>query len=194
MGIQESGELSHGSNHYIARVTYRHCAAFSLPQDELATDPEMHGTMLTPVILGADKTTVSVMTGHQQFHPLYMSLGNIHNEMRRAHRDAVIPIAFLAIPKRESYCFLPPYPTSSSPVSPVGREKAMDEYRVFVKELYHTALAQILSPLRPGMTTPHIMRCPDGHFRRAVFELGPFIADYPEQVCLAGVVSGWCPK
>ena len=65
---------------------------------------------------------------------------------------------------------------------------------MFVKELYHTALAQILSPLRPGMTTPHVMQCPDGHFRRAVFELGPFIADYPEQVCLAGIVSGWCPK
>lgn len=56
--------------------------------------------MLTTVILGADKTTVSVATGHQEYHPLYMSLGNIHNHMRRAHRDAVIPIAFLAIPKR----------------------------------------------------------------------------------------------
>ncbi|KAI1786865.1 hypothetical protein LXA43DRAFT_897215 [Ganoderma leucocontextum] len=141
----------------------------------LAADPQMHGAMLTPVILGADKTTVSVMTGHQQYHPLYMSLGNIHNEMRHAHRDTVIPIAFLAIPK-------------------LGREKSTDEYRVFVKELYHAALAQILSPLRPGMTTPHVMRCPDGHLRRAVFELGPFIADYPEQVCLAGIVSGWCPK
>lgn len=44
------------------------------------------------------------------------------------------------------------------------------------------------------MTEPHIMRCPDGHYRRSLFELGPFIADYPEQVCLAGIVSGWCPK
>lgn len=58
--------------------------------------------MLTPVILGADKTTVSVATGHQEFHPVYMSLGNISNEMRRAHRDALIPIAFLSIPKRTS--------------------------------------------------------------------------------------------
>ena len=61
----------------------------------------MHGTMFTPVVLGADKTTVSVMTGHQQYHPVYMSLGNVHNEMRRAHHDAVVPLAFLAIPKRE---------------------------------------------------------------------------------------------
>lgn len=55
--------------------------------------------MLTPIILGADKTTVSVATGNQEFHPLYMSLGNIHNDMRRAHRESVVPIAFLAIPK-----------------------------------------------------------------------------------------------
>ena len=79
-------------------------------------------------------------------------------------------------------------------VHAVGREKSTDEYRLFVKQLYHTALAQILMPLRPGMPTPHVMQCPDGHFRRAVFELGPLIADYPEQVCLAGVVYGWCPK
>ena len=55
--------------------------------------------MLTPIVLGADKTTVSVATGNQEFHPLYVSLGNVHNDMRRAHRDAVIPLAFLPIPK-----------------------------------------------------------------------------------------------
>ena len=75
-----------------------------------------------------------------------------------------------------------------------GRGGTTDDYRSFVKELYHKSLAHILSPLRPGMTTPHVMRCPDGHFRRALFELGPVIADYPEQVYLSGVVSGWCPK
>lgn len=52
-----------------------------------------------PIILGADKTTVSVATGHQEFHPVYMSVGNIHNNMRRAHGDGVIPLAFLSIPK-----------------------------------------------------------------------------------------------
>lgn len=154
----------------------------------------MHGAMLTPVVLSADKTTVSVMTGHQQYHLLCMSLGNIHNKMRCAHRDTVIPIAFLAIPKHKWYGFSPTYTAASSCASPVGHKKATDEYRAFVKELYHTALAQILSPLWPGMTTPHVMHCPDGHFCRAVFELGPFIADYPEQVCLASIVSGWCPK
>ena len=69
-----------------------------------------------------------------------------------------------------------------------------EAFRVFKKKLYHASLVQILEPLRPGMTTPQVLRCPDGHFRRAIFSLGPFIADYPEQVYLSGIVSGWCPK
>ncbi|KAL7279950.1 hypothetical protein ACG7TL_006361 [Trametes sanguinea] len=145
--------------------------------DTIITEhPELEGTMLTPIILGADKTTCSVATGHQSFHPVYISLGNIHNEMRRAHRDAVVPLAFLPIPT-------------------CAREHENDEeFRIFRKQVYHAALAQILAPLRPGMTVPHVMRCPDGHFRRAIFELGPFIADYPEQVYLSGALQGWCPK
>ena len=39
-----------------------------------------------------------------------------------------------------------------------------------------------------------MVKCPDGNFRRAVFGLGPYIADYPEQVWLAGIVSNWCAK
>lgn len=44
------------------------------------------------------------------------------------------------------------------------------------------------------MTTPEVVKCPDGHFRRAIYGLGPYIADYPEQVWLAAIVQGWCPK
>ena len=38
------------------------------------------------------------------------------------------------------------------------------------------------------------MKCPDGHYHRIIFSLGPYIADYPEQVWLTGIVQGWCPK
>jgi hypothetical protein len=40
-----------------------------------------------------------VGTGDVGYHPLYMSIGNVHNNLRRGHRNAVVPIAFLAIPK-----------------------------------------------------------------------------------------------
>lgn len=55
--------------------------------------------MFVPVILGSDKTTVSVATGQTEYYPLYASLGNVHNSVRRAHKNAVSVIGFLAIPK-----------------------------------------------------------------------------------------------
>lgn len=67
-------------------------------------------------------------------------------------------------------------------------------FRKFRRQLYHSSISAILRTLTPGMTTPVIRRCPDGHFRRVIYDLGPFIADYPEQVLLAGIVQNWCPK
>jgi hypothetical protein len=49
-------------------------------------------------------------------------------------------------------------------------------------------------PLKRWMTEARITKCGDGHFRRVVYGLGPYIADYPEQCVLACVVSGWCPR
>jgi hypothetical protein len=55
--------------------------------------------MFVPIILGSDKTTVSVATGHNEYYPLYLSIGNVYNSIRRAHNHAVALISFLAIPK-----------------------------------------------------------------------------------------------
>ena len=44
------------------------------------------------------------------------------------------------------------------------------------------------------MATPRVTRCGDGHYRRIVYCLGPYIADYPEQALLACIVQGWCPR
>ena len=42
------------------------------------------------------------------------------------------------------------------------------------------------------MKTPRITRCCDGRFRRVIYGVGPYIADYPEQALLACIVQGWC--
>jgi hypothetical protein len=55
--------------------------------------------MFAPVILGSDKTTVSVATGQNDYYPLYASIGNAQNHVRHAHRNALAIIGFLAIPK-----------------------------------------------------------------------------------------------
>ena len=33
----------------------------------------------------------------------------------------------------------------------------------FRRQLFHSSLEEILEPLRTGMTTPEVTRCPDGH-------------------------------
>ena len=68
-------------------------------QDKIADDPATHGGTFVPIILGSDKTTVSVATGQNDYWPVYLSIGNIHNNIRRAHRKGVELLAFLAIPK-----------------------------------------------------------------------------------------------
>ncbi|EPQ59998.1 hypothetical protein GLOTRDRAFT_101899 [Gloeophyllum trabeum ATCC 11539] len=134
------------------------------------------GATFVPIILGSDKTTVSVATGQNEYYPLYMSIGNIHNNVRRAHRDGVVLIGFLAIAKTD-------------------RQYANDnKFRKFRRQLFHSSLSTILQPLPNGMTVPEIMRYPDGHFRCTIFGLGPYIADYPEQALLACIVNNWCPK
>ena len=44
------------------------------------------------------------------------------------------------------------------------------------------------------MTTPEIVKYGDGRFRRTIYGLGPYIADYKEQVLLACIVRGWCAQ
>lgn len=74
-----------------------------------------------------------------------------------------------------------------------GHDKSR-AFRVFKRQLYHSSVAAILRPLLPGMTAPVIRRCPDGHFRRVIYDLVAFIADYPKQILLTGIIQGWCPK
>jgi hypothetical protein len=68
-------------------------------QDTVTADQHTWGSMLVPIILGVDKTTVSVATGNTKYHPVYILPGNIHSSMRCAHCDPVVPVVFLAIPK-----------------------------------------------------------------------------------------------
>ncbi|KAG0693018.1 hypothetical protein DFH29DRAFT_992452 [Suillus ampliporus] len=144
--------------------------------DEIAKDPCSHGATFIPIILGSDKMTVSVATGQNDYYPLYASIGNVHNNVRRAHRNAVAIVGFLAIPK-------------------MTKKYAEDpHFRKFKKQLFHSSLSKILSSLKPAMSVPEVVRFRDGHFRRVIYGLGPYIADYPEQSVLACVVYNWCAK
>jgi hypothetical protein len=62
-------------------------------------DPATHRSFFVPVIGGSDKTTVSVSTGYQEFHPVYVSAANISNVARRTHGNGILPAAILPILK-----------------------------------------------------------------------------------------------
>jgi hypothetical protein len=149
--------------------------------------------MFVPIILGSDKTTVSVGTGHTEYYPIYGSIGNIHNNVRRAHRNGVVLLGFLAIPKSKLTFSVT---LIHQPYIYIADKRYSGDvsFRKFRHQLFHKSLATILESLKAGMTTPEVMCCPDGHFRRVIFGLGPYIADYPEQALLACIVQGWCPK
>ena len=48
--------------------------------------------------------TVSVATGQNDYYPLYLSIGNVHNSVRCAHHNALVLIGFLAQPKSTLTC------------------------------------------------------------------------------------------
>jgi Plavaka transposase len=72
-------------------------------QDEIVGDVSNHGTMFVPIVAGSDKTTVLVAIGHQEYHPVYMSPGNLTNIAWHSHRNTLLPVAFLPIPKSTNY-------------------------------------------------------------------------------------------
>lgn len=63
------------------------------------TSNDAHGAFFVPIILGSDKTTVSVATGNNEYWPVYLSIGNLHNSTRRTHRNGLVVIGFLSTPK-----------------------------------------------------------------------------------------------
>jgi Plavaka transposase len=163
-------------------------------QDQIAEKPETHGSMFVPIILGSDKTTVSVAMGQNEYYPLYMSIGNVHNSVRRAHRNALMLVAFLAIPKSASSSVYYHLHKLISDASANKKHSNTTEFRNFKRQLFHTSITQIFHNLGPYMNSPEVTRCPDGHYRRIIYGLGPYIADYPEQVLLTCIVQGWCAR
>ncbi|KAK7029506.1 hypothetical protein VNI00_014539 [Paramarasmius palmivorus] len=144
--------------------------------DEIAKLPGTEGSMLCATVAGSDKTTVSVATGQNDYYPGYLSNGNLTNNARRSHRGGVSLFMFLAIPKTDR------------------RYQDSAEFRRFRRYLFHQSLRYVFESLRPYMTRPDIVRLADGYYRRVIYSIGPYIGDYPEQVLLACIVQGWCPR
>ncbi|KAI9430611.1 hypothetical protein H4582DRAFT_2113755 [Lactarius indigo] len=80
-------------------------------------------------------------------------------------------------------------PSVGPSVMEVMPDHWLDKTTMFCWQLYHSCLELVFAPLKPYMTEPKVMKCPDGHFCHVIFGLGPYIADYPEQVWLAASLT-----
>jgi hypothetical protein len=64
------------------------------------------------------------------------------------------------------------------------------EFHNFQCHLFHASLQAALEPLHDAMTKSEVTLCTDRHYRRVIYGVGPYIADYPEQVLLSCIVQG----
>ena len=81
------------------------------------------------------------------------------------------------------------------PYIPATKEHpATPAFRKFRHQLFHRSLSKILDRLKPFMSTWKVKKFADDYFRWVVYSLGPYIADYEEQVLLSCIVRNWCPK
>lgn len=73
-------------------------------------------------------------------------------------------------------------------------EADSETFRTFRRQLIHNSLTVILECFGEHMEVPEVVVTPDNHYRRAIYGIGPYIADYQEQVLIAAVVSNWCVR
>ncbi|KAI9436911.1 hypothetical protein H4582DRAFT_2111949 [Lactarius indigo] len=106
--------------------------------DEITKDPSTHGSTFVLIILGSDKTVVSVATGHTEYWPLYLSIGNVCNSLHQAHKGAVTVIGFLSI------------------LTAKKKHVASLEFHKFKCKLFHSSITKILQPLHAAMMIPEL--------------------------------------
>jgi hypothetical protein len=167
------------------------CIEYSF-QDILTTDPDTLGVTFVPIILGSDKTMVSVSTGNNEYYLLYLSIGNVHNNVHRAYWDVLCLVGFLAIPKSKS---LTPFHTVTNlNLAATNKHKETEEFHDLRRQIFHSSLAKILKTFKKPMLKPEVTCFGNGHYRRILYGLGPYIADYEEHVLLTSIVRNWCPR
>lgn len=175
-------------------MSYSFCDHIYVVQEVIAKDLDMHGATFAPIVLGSDKTTVSVGTGNTEYYPLYISLGNVHNNVHCSYGDAVSILAFLSILKSKYLLSTCSEACSDHHHIADAVHKDHVDFHHFHCQLFHSSLAAILHPVRDAMIKLQVTQCADGYFHCIIYGLGPYIADYPEQALLACVVQGWCTQ
>jgi len=127
------------------------------------------GATIVPVICASNKTHLTNFSGDKHACLLYLSIADIHKDIRRTpKKGAWILVGLICGP-------------------PKGAKKS--------DEAWHSAVGMVLSPLRnPDLTGPGLKwDCADGFQRQCYPLLAAWVRDYPEQVMVTQVSYGSCP-
>jgi len=63
-----------------------------IQDDIFASDPTTEGSMLCPIILGSDKTTVTMATGHVEYHPFYLSICRGRSPLHLRFKELLVQV------------------------------------------------------------------------------------------------------
>lgn len=125
-------------------------------------------------MLASDKTNLSVGTGNRKAHPLYLSIGNIHSDVRnKASYHAFILIALLPIAEFQH--------PDTEVRSALG------------SRLQHNCIAMITKPFREGAQQGVWLDDPHGLRRFCFTPLASYMVDNPEARDLACVINWTSP-
>lgn len=133
------------------------------------------GATIIPILLSSDKTQLTIF-GNKAAYPVYMTIGNIPKEIRRK-------------PSHRAYILLAYLPTSR--LSHIKNKAAR---RRTLANLFHTCLSFRTAPLRDAGVTGIPIASGDGALRRGHPIVACYIGDYPEQLLVTCVKTGWCPN
>ena len=114
--------------------------------------------------------------------PVYISLGNIHKNLRRK-RDS------------KAWLLLAKLPTGQFRRTHFGTTKKENARMpgILRQRLFHLCMRIVLEPLRTDNHVYRTMVGPDAKLRQCVAVLMAWIADLEEQLMIAGVVNFNCP-
>ncbi|EGO18433.1 hypothetical protein SERLADRAFT_444104 [Serpula lacrymans var. lacrymans S7.9] len=131
------------------------------------------GATLLGMIGASDKTVVTRGTGGLEMHPIFLTLANIHSEVRmKATSHAWLCAGFLSIPKFDC---------------------SHDLQTLLSSRVYHMCIDKIVASLKYCARYGHKITDPFGKGRLAYTPLVAWIADLPEQQLIACISKNSSP-
>ena len=137
--------------------------------------PETH--TLGALIVSTDKTQLTQFSGSKQAYPIYLTLGNIPNRLRRK-------------PSEQACILLGYLPVEKVTRGTLSKVEVSARYR----RLFHAAMTVLFEPLKEAGIKGVEMTSGDGVVRIVHPVLAAYVADYPEQCLVTCSKYGTCPK